>query len=209
MKSFGRKRFLILILSSTSVFAATLPVARRLANRSRAAQTTVGAQEKQTSSFKSTIGETNSKAVSATAGPLAGPILIDRSVIAGGGGTSDGSNAGKTFSLYGTIGQGFASANTGTTGQNTQSGGQFAINGGYVSTLAGTAGVAPTEPTFQFDADFYTVVEGVSAATVNVLRLGPTNATASVELVSSDARPSKGRLHAGSGRSCVCAKRVR
>ena len=116
---------------------------------------------------------------------------IDPHVIAGGGGTSTGGS----FSESGTIAEVSAS--------NTQSGGQFTLNGGFWNTLAGssasgtptptppptpTPSPTPTPPAnvAQFSASNYNVQEACTTVTITVNRVGDTSASASVDYHASD-----------------------
>jgi len=101
-----------------------------------------------------------------------GQSVIDRKVIAGGGGTS---NAG-TLRLDGTVAEVAAS--------NNMSGGTFSINGGYWNTV-GSASPASTTA-IQFTAANFDVIESGLFATINVMRAGDTTGTSTVQYTTSD-----------------------
>ena len=204
MKIFRQQKALILMVSCACIFAATLAASRRLSDRNAAISNSrkEAAREENKSARLQSQPQGQQLVAPAAVGPL------DRSVFAGGGGTSNGGS----IRVDGTVGQVSAS--------RTMSGGSLTVTGGFWNTLSTTATPTPTptatptptstptptptptptstptptpSPTptprpnvVQFSSSNYSIVEACTAITITVNRVGDTSGAASVDYFTSD-----------------------
>src|SRR5438477_391902 len=204
MKVFWQQKALIVVVSCACIFAATLAASRRLSDRNAAISNSrkEAAREENKSARLQSQPQGQQLVAPAAVGPL------DRSVFAGGGGTSNGGS----IRVDGTVGQVSAS--------RTMSGGSLTVTGGFWNTLSTTATPTPTptatptptstptptptptptstptptpSPTptprpnvVQFSSSNYSIVEACTAITITVNRVGDTSGAASVDYFTSD-----------------------
>jgi hypothetical protein len=159
---FTKHRLLIIVIIGSCLLTGVLVASSRLAERRLAVD------EHKDFPGPNTSSPVQRQVEQAPASDTPGPI--DRSVIAGGGGSSSGGS----FNLDGTVGEVSAS--------NTQSQGQFSLKGGFWNTLNSTPTPTPTpSPGIQFNSSTYSVNEADNNATVLVTRGGNTSGAATVD----------------------------
>src|SRR5205823_664235 len=128
MRVFWQQKALIVVVSCACIFAATLAASRRLSDRNAAISNS--RKEAAREENKSARLQSQSQGQQLVAPAAVGPL--DRSVFAGGGGTSNGGS----IRVDGTVGQVSAS--------RTMSGGSLTVTGGFWNTLSTTATPTPT-----------------------------------------------------------------
>src|SRR2546421_6689985 len=130
MKVFWQQKALIVVVSCACIFAATLAASRRLSDRNAAISNSrkEAAREENKSARLQSQPQGQQLVAPAAVGPL------DRSVVAGGGGTSNGGS----IRVDGTVGQVSAS--------RTMSGGSLTVTRGFFDNPFPTPAPPPTPP---------------------------------------------------------------